>query len=448
MTIFKHKITCLLGAFISCAPWAQAETIELVNGDTLSGEVRSLTKETLTLVSPVSYQPLKINSEVVKSIFFTKDQAEKATHGERLTLSNGDVIPCQVLSLDDNQLKISTWYAGDFVIPRKQIESLQFGIRDQKIIYRGIDAVNDWSTHDGRWSKSGNTYTCQGSGTLARKLELPENLRISFVLAWKGSPNFAFRFCGESDSATTKQDTYEFLFNSAGMQIRRYEDNNQPGAPLANIPLKPLAFSGRKANIDLHINRKEGIVSLFIDNNQIGSWPDPFKTSHGNYIIFNNRSSKNQLSFTDITVTGINDGTLPRHREAIKKAQSDVMIDSTGEKLSGNILRINQGESNKRSVHMKLKFDSKAITIPDRRVSSLFFSQPEQTVKSPKASFIAMLVLNGQLQLSNPRFLDGAIEAKHPILGSCKIDAKALIQLKKPTTQKSTEEKSSESSDS
>ena len=76
--------------------------------------------------------------------------------------------PCQVLSLDDNQLKISTWYAGDFVIPRKQIESLQFGIRDQKIIYRGIDPVNDWSTHDGRWSKSGNTYTCQGSGTLAR----------------------------------------------------------------------------------------------------------------------------------------------------------------------------------------------------------------------------------------------------------------------------------------
>ena len=38
-------------------------------------EVRSLTKETLTLVSPVSYKPLKINSEVVKSIFFTKDQA-------------------------------------------------------------------------------------------------------------------------------------------------------------------------------------------------------------------------------------------------------------------------------------------------------------------------------------------------------------------------------------
>ncbi len=438
MTISKHYTISLLAVIASCSTQLfGATTIELKNGDTLSGKVSTFNEGSLTLVSPVASEPLQINGKAIQRILFNKQPEAPKLHSEKLTLVNGDTIPCRVLSLDAKQLKFATHYAGDFTIERELISNIQFGIDNQRVIYNGKDEISKWST-TGSWAKPDkDTFTSKGSGTISRKLELPENLRISYTLIWRSSPNFVFRFCGEKSSATTRQDTYEYTFNRAGMQIRRYQGNNNIAAPLVNIPLKPEDYNGRSINLDFHINRKDGNITLFVDSKKIGTWPDQFDISKGNYIIFNNRSSKNQITIKNILISDLNDGSLPRYHQTLQKAKADTFLDSDGNIRSGNILNITTAESKKRTMVMEEEFNTKPFSVPEHRISSMRFSHKDDPPQFPKPDFNAILHHNGQIQLSNPEFLDGFVAAEHPILGKCKIDIKALSQLRKHSSEKS-----------
>jgi len=416
---------------------AQADTVELKNGDILSGHISSLDENRVALISPLARKPLEIRAESIDRIVFPDQAKDAPKHTERLTLTNNDVLPCKVLSMDDKNLLISTWYAGKFSVPRTSIHSLQFGISEDQSIYKGKDSLSQWSTREGSWSRSDNSYSCRGAGTIARKLDLTRNVRFSFDLAWKEKPNFAFRFCAENDSAMTRQDTYELLFNSAGMQIRRFENSKQPGAPLAEIPIKPHSISEQSLHIDLRVNRDSQQITLFINGKEEGTWPDPFATSKGNYIILNSRSSNNlTCSISNFQVSSINDGSLPRHRETNITTKTDILLDSEGEKISGSITSITEAEPNKRKITFAANYAASPIQVPDRRVSTLFFAQSEKEAPpSPTTAFTAMLAENGAIQLENPTLENDHMICQHPILGSFKISTKALTHIKQSNAE-------------
>ncbi|MBT8037599.1 MAG: hypothetical protein KJO21_08650 [Verrucomicrobiae bacterium] len=415
---------------------AHADIIELHNGDQLTGNIQSLDNTLITLQSALSLTPLKIKAEAVRKITFPDTPKENQTHTEQLTLTNHDVIPCKVLSIDEKKLHVSTWYAGNFSIPRPHIQTLQFGIFEEKTIYTGNDAPSQWSTHDGQWSQSKNSYSCRSKGTLARKLDLPENVRFNFDLSWKGNPNFAFRFCAETNAATTKQDTYELVFNSAGMQIRRFENSTQPAAPLANIPIKPFSYDGAKLNIDLRVNRADGLITLYIDKKFHGTWHDTFNPSKGNHIILNNRgNSSSRCTITDFRVIQMNHSAIPRHRENALLSKEDVLIDSEGEKISGDIIHLNGKTPDKRTLVFNANHSSSPIRVPDHRISTLLFAQPENVQEFPLPHFTAKLKNNGSIQLKQIKFVQGGISCQHPILGPCKINIHALHRIQRSSAK-------------
>jgi len=411
----------------------QAETVELKNGDVLSGDINSLDKDHVALNSPLASNPLEIKAASIDRIVFP-DQAKDTptpTHTERLNLTNNDVIPCKVISMDGKNLHISTWYAGKFSIPRSSIHSLQFGISEDESIYKGDDSLSKWSMNEGNWTQSGSSYSCRGSGTIARKLDLAKNVRFSFDLSWKEKPNFVFRFCAEKNSSMTKQDTYELIFNSTGMQIRRFENSKHPGTPLADIPIKPHTISEQRLHIDLRVNRDSQLITLFINGKMEGTWQDPFAESKGNYIILNSRSKNGTCIIGNLQVSSIHDGSLPRHRENSRINKTDVLLDSEGEKFSGSITSISEAEPNKRKITFAANYSADPIKVPDRRVSTLFFAQSEKDAPaSPTTTFTAMLAGNGAIQLENPTLKNDEMICHHPILGQFKINIKALTHIK------------------
>lgn len=408
----------------------KADTVELNNGDVLTGTIESLERGLVVLRSALAQQPLEIKSSAIKKISFSAQTEENPIHTERLTLANNDVVPCKVLSMDEKQLHISTWYAGEFSIPRTNIRALQFGISKEQTVFVGTAPPAKWSVNNGSWLQSGNTYRARSTATLAQKLDLPENVRFQFNLAWKQTPNFAFRFCAEKDSPTTKQDTYELLFNSAGMQIRRYENANQPAALLASVSIRPSAIEDRKVDIDLRVNRSEGLVSLYVDSALIGTWSDPFAKSAGDYIIFNSRTSRrDSCILSDIKVTALHDGLLPRHREKASIAKTDVLIDSEGEKISGELSSISAAEPNKRMVVLNVKHSEAPLMVPDRRISTLLFAKPDDSPNFQHSTFTAVLNAGGRLQLENPKLVDGKLTSLHPILGPCILSPKAISHI-------------------
>ena len=431
------RLNLASAAFFALCLCAHADTVELHNGDLLTGTIKSFDQGAVTLASPLALAPLEIKAEAIKRIAFPEPPADNPTHTELLTLSNKDTLPCKVLSMDKDHLHISTWYAGKFSIPRTGIRAIQFGISEEKTIFKATQAPSQWDHHEGSWSLDGTSYTSNGIGSLAQKLDLPQNLRIQFDLSWKETPNFAFRFCADTNSASTKQGTYELIFNSAGMQISRFESRSQPAAPLANIAIRPRSVTNRTLNIDIRLNRQEGLLTLYIDRKLIGTWPDPFSPTKGNYIILSNRSSStSSCIIRNLEIRSINGSTLPRHREKNTLGKADILIDSEGEKISGTITTINKGEPNNRSLTMKVKHSTQPLRVPDRRISALLFAQPEDEPIFPRATFTAMLGSTGFLQLEKPKLIQGKLISHHPILGACSINLKAISHIKLRTPEK------------
>lgn len=420
-----------------------SDVLKLNNGDTLTGTINSLDDTTVSLASPMVVTPLEITSASVSRITFPSQTKDTPFHTERITLTNGDTLPCEIISMDAKTLNIATWYAGNFSIPRTQLKTLQFGITKEKNLYTGNDAPSKWEKKEGLWSLSGtNTYRSRGIGALARKLDLAKNVRFNFDLAWKDTPKFAFRFCAENDSHNTKQNTYEFLFNSAGMQISRYPSSTEPVAPLANIPIKPNSISDKSVNIDIRVNRTDGMISLSVDGETIGTWPDDSPPADGSYIVLaNNSSSKNYTSVKNLRVFSMSDGSMPRHREKLANTKTDVLVDSEGEKISGNLASITTTETNKRVITLSRKHTPDLLRVPDHRISTLLFATPEQSPDHPQAAFSAILDADGSISLNNPQFLNGKITCQHPILGPCTIDIKSLAHIKRSTLPKTTNKK-------
>lgn len=439
MTISNRHIQAVITtATLGLSPWALADVVELNHGDSLTGKINALDENTVTLTSPLSVTPLQIKADKIKNILFEPQSKANKIHREQITLSNGDTLPCKVLKMDQQNLTISTWFSGEFTIPRNQLTSLQFGISDTRTVYHGNDAPSEWSTKEGLWTLTKRGYTCEGNGTLARSLELPENLNIHFDLSWNNSPNFVFRFCAKNDKATTtsNQDAYELSYNSFGLQIRRFMGSRK-ATPLASIHLPPHEIEDNKLGIDLRINRKLGKVTLLLNGIERGTYVDSFHTAQGNFIILNNRSShRDSLYVGNLQISEWTDDSQPRHQEKLPQEKTDILIDSEGEKRTGKITVISPATSNKRTIQMEVPYSDKPLRVPDHRISALIFAKQNAPSTPPASHYTLELIGGGSLQLKSPRLHNGKITTQHHILGACTIDTSAVSRIYQNSSSK------------
>lgn len=425
----KHSLHTLAALTLCAFHSVCADLIELSEGDILTGSITDLNAEGVTVDSALSQTPLEIKSDSIRTITFDTKKSTHENHVELITLSNGDTLPCKVISLDEKSLHISTWYAGKFSVPRQNIRSLQFGISQDKTIYAGTDAPSDWNKHEGRWTLTKSGYSCQGSGILSRQVEFPQNLRIRFDLSWQNTPNIAFRFCAENDKASTKQDCYEFTFGSAGLQLRRVLTKTTP-ASLFSIDLKPHEIDNQQLNIDLRINRDLGKITLFLDGKERGSWIDTFESTTGNYFIISNRTNLGQgCHIGNLRISHWQDGSRPQHQKKLTQSKADILIDTNDERRSGHIASIKSTNNHNRTVELKIPHSTKPLRVPDHRINLLIFASQEKQSTPPNSRYTAHMLGGGAIHLETPKLHNGKITTKHPILGPCTIDTSAVSRI-------------------
>lgn len=433
MITFNHHLrTALASAALGLVPCAlSADVIELNQGDRLTGSISDLNNEGVTINSPLAVSPLQIKADTIKSLTFDTEKEASQQHHELLTLASGDTLPCHVEALDMDELKITTWYAGSFTIKRKYLESLQFGITENKVIYRGTDLPSQWETNEGRWKYNDNSYRCEGVGVLARPLDLPKNLSIQFDLTWSTKPNFAFRFCAKNNKATTSsdQDAYELTFNSAGMQIRRYAIGKK-SISLVTLNLKPHEIDQRRLNVELRVNREQGKITLLLDGVERGTYLDTFDSSEGKFIILNNRTSiQNALFLRNLVISEWSNGVEPRFRGKLEEVNADMLIDSVGNQRTGKLTTLRQNGPKKREVLLDTKHSDQPMRVPATKLSALVFAKQGELPPTPASTYRVELVGGGSINLESPKLENGKITTKHHILGSCTIDTSAVSRI-------------------
>ena len=283
--------------FILCINPAAGDSLETHHGNTITGEVQSFDPGGITIQSPLSLRAITVKATSLKHLAVSASNKLSPTHPEILTLTNGDQLPCKIISSERNNINISTWYAGDMSIDRAKVASIRFGITSENIIFTGNQPLKEWTHVSGNWTPNtlSNNYQLEGTGHLAQLLDLPDKARYHYDLHWKNTPNFAFRFFAENNSATSKQNAYELILNSEGLEIRRHlmdEDRTVRIASLDTPEIKELQKENTSLSIDLKVDKGEGLISLYLDSSFVGTWHDPHGPLDGNYVIFNNRSQQ------------------------------------------------------------------------------------------------------------------------------------------------------------
>ena len=423
---------------------AHGDSLETDHGDTISGTVESLEHGTIVFKSPMSPQALQIKASSLKHLTFPHTNKSGPKHSEVLTLINGDTLPCHVTSIDENHLSLTTGYAGSLNVDRSKIRSLRFGIISEEILFIGNEPPETWTHMEGDWTMT-DDQAYEGKGHLAQQLPLPDKVRYQYDLSWQSTPNFAFRFFAENNSAASKQNAYELIFNSEGMEIRRYPDNTQ--SALRVISLSPADIQqGQKQkksiNIDLRADKSEGLISLYLDSTFIGTWHDTVRPTNGNYTIFHNRSDqKTNCVISNIAITSRIGSINSRfYDKDATLAKTDILTDSQGNNIPGKLTEIQSDDTNKRVVvfeekHEQDSLEEISLQVPEHRISTLLFAKEENP--APSAGFSHMLHLNngGKLKINKPTITADQLTATHPILGPLNVSRTSIESLSKGNTE-------------
>lgn len=423
------------------ASLAHADILTLKDDDRLSGTVLSIIDDTITLKSATTDTPFQIREDALKTVRFSRSPAPKHTYSELLTLKNGDIIPCSLLSLDDSALKIDTSFSESLHVPRSSISTLKFGISAPKTIFKDDLNLTSWEIIQGKWnvvsddsdSDPQKKYECSGPGHISRKIDTTGNINISYDLEWDTSVNFTFRFCAANNGVTNKQNSYQLVANHSGIQISRYQSETLPIKNLCSSSTNINKLKGKKIRFSINLNRDSGEISAMANDEFIGSTYDTSDPAQGQHFTFSiGNHSSNQCLISNFKITALPSGKNARPRLDKPTGVSDILIDNEADEISGSIDTIQQSAGDNEKLVIGFRADKSgggSIQIPEHRISTLYFGTPEDEDEPPAMLFKASTTDSGSIQFSEIKLIDHKVTGIHPDLGRCEIDTKQLSSL-------------------
>lgn len=427
----KH-IPAILAAVGGALLPLHADELTLANGDTLSGTAQEVTADgRLTFECPNMLTPLVVRSSALGTLRFEFSPPSDIPQSERVELHNGDVLPGEILALDDETLEIRTWACGDLLVPRTAISSVHFGVAPHDLVFQGPGKESGWQDND-NWVFRGGTASSSSRGTVARPDLLPRQFILRFQLDWETNPNFRFYFCDDLLERSGESDRYYFEVNTNGLQLKRQAANSKRNwYPLWTSDRRPPSFPDQSVEIELRVDRDSRLIYIYVEGESEGRQHDPIGTiPTGSGIMLESIAGgemKNILSSLEIYEW---DAVSQIHRtEGHKNPDADAIVTGESERYEGSGQTL-QGTGNDRSLLIKSPHSDEPVRIPFDALSVLYFRKPpEEAREAGSARFRIKLAALGSLSLTKPRLTPEHLSLTHPLLGEIVVRRDALMSL-------------------
>ncbi len=253
----------------------KSSTVRFINGDQLTGEVLSFTPEALSWTSPMLVEPAVFPIENVLDVTMTSPNGRQdrlqGGHEAKIHMTNGDVFHGQLSGLNDDAVKLKTWYADDLVLKTVNVREVTIQPASE-IIYRGPNSMEEWTQSDGtdRWLFRDGALEAEGPTGIAKEIDFPDEFQIEFVAEWRGNfrPKVVF-LSGDIDSVDP--DTgYTIVFQGNSVLLRKSGSNDWLGRAANAGNLR----ENEKATLLLQVSQKAGKILLFVDGERIQLWED------------------------------------------------------------------------------------------------------------------------------------------------------------------------------
>jgi hypothetical protein len=409
------------------------DTVELLNKDKLHGTLMGVTagEYGLKWKHGSAEKPMDFSLASVGSVALSP---RKATAGTPATaaiyLSNGDMLPGTVVSLDNEKLVVDTGYAGRLNINRLMIKAISPNIGVSSVVYEGPGALSDWTMPRGgrnqaQWTCKNGVLSALQSYQIGRFIEgMPDVVDIQFEAAWRNNyPSFYFMFYTEN--IQDQRNGYMLQMNGGSIYLQRYTPEN--GSSNLGGSENYDGFSNgrmRQARFNLLVDKNKKTFTLLINGSLVKQWTETANfAGKGNGISFR-PNNHGDLRISRIRISQW-DGRLPEAGggSSDKGTKEDLVRFVNNDKVSGQLKSIANGVA-------KLETSYATMDVPLARVAEIVTAtEKSERARKNKEDIRATFTEKGVLTLQLLRIEKDEIKGKSENFGDITLPLGVLRSL-------------------
>ena len=348
------------------------DSLSFLAGDQLYGELLTIDKGLLTWRHAESDQPLQFKMDRLELMHLSESN-DMMPSENLIQLSNGDVIPCQIVELNKDVAVITTWFAGEMKISRPMIKSIRFGEKNDKLILARMpknerQMKKDWKV-TGTWAYDNEHMVSTQKGYISRDMPSTEKLMMSFTLERTGNSNAEIFLCADPEKGTSSS-AYVFRFNQNYVNCYVKEEGGR-SRYFGNLYYNDSGESASALDVKIYADKQAHQFHLVVNGNplQVVRPNKSSKRPKFNGLVIS--SSSSQIMKISKLLVKKWDGSLELDLESKAKAESDDMHDkitfTNADAVSGELITIINGEAT-------FKTDFATMTIPLDRMASMLFA--------------------------------------------------------------------------
>lgn len=270
MKAFPFVIFALSSVF---AAEAADSMVRFSNRDRIPGSLVSLSSDLLVWNSPLMEQPAPFFLKNVLDISLPAAIPESsADHEATLSLTNGDTVRGQLASVTDEVVSLDTWFAGRMNFNRLMVSGLKIEAR-ASMLYRGPTGLDGWIQTEEKpaWTYSQSAFRSEAAGGIARDGLLPEECVVSFDIAWKGDAlGLKVGMFSDDPESDGSSSGYEIAFQRGNISLRNCKSTSFLGTTHSSALME-----NDKVHVEIRGSRKTGRFCLYLNDRIVEVWTDP-----------------------------------------------------------------------------------------------------------------------------------------------------------------------------
>jgi hypothetical protein len=262
---------------------AGSDLLDFLNKDKLHGSLLAVIPESggVTWKHGSAEKPLDFNLATVTRITLGPRKVTPGVpNAAAIYLTNGDMLPGTIVSLDGDKLVLDTGYAGKLTIARLMVKSMTPNIKTSARVYEGPTDLSEWTTYTGGGAQApwrfrdGALYAAQ-QYPIGRLIEkMPDTADIRFDAAWRGAyPQFACVIY--TDNVQENRNGYMLQVSGTTIYLQRLSRNS--GSRNLERQVEYADFGTGKcrgATFNLLVNKGAKTIALLLNGRLLTQWTD------------------------------------------------------------------------------------------------------------------------------------------------------------------------------
>ncbi len=338
----------------------ECDELRLLNGDTVHGILHALDgggKAALAWQLTANSTPVNFSLTRVAEVVL----GDRPREGQRptsaiLTLTNGDVMAGDIVSLDTQSLLLDSWPAGRLTVPRTMVSRIEMGVPAGVPVFSGPIGLDGWACASGAMGDlwrfdRGMLYPTsiqspRDGYTVAREIaDIPDLTRFDFTVYNPRSEPLIFGFfCGVPRDGGQSLAGWRLELSRRSYSLRW----NGAFGLSRNCMTVDVADScrwsegyGATSTISVMVDTKAGQVVLLINGYWVYEWKDcGMMRGEGNHIVFG--GLRNRMRLSGIRVASWDGGD--RRPVAVGKPFADRLELLSGDQFTGQLVAVAAGK--------------------------------------------------------------------------------------------------------